>query len=127
MEIQIDESSLIPVYEQIITQVFRAILDKKIDDGHVLPTIRQLATDLELNTNTVAKAYQLMESAGIIVSNGRRGTVLSLQCRNKLREFLARIGRTELMKTVLQFKENGMAQNDLKKIFQEVITEVFTK
>lgn len=127
MEIQIDESSLVPVYEQIMTQIFRAILEKQISDGYSLPTIRQLATDLELNNNTVAKAYQLMEVAGMIETNGRKGTILTYHCREKLREYLSRVVHNELKMTILQFKEIGITQSEFKKTFGEVLTEVFSK
>ncbi|HNQ07110.1 MAG TPA: GntR family transcriptional regulator [Tetrasphaera sp.] len=69
--------SVTPAYEQIVTQVIGAIREGALAAGARLPTVRQLAGDLGLATNTVARAYRELEARGFVVTNGRKGTVVS--------------------------------------------------
>ena len=57
MEIIIDIDASIPLFAQLIAQIKRAVLSDNIGPGDPLPSIRQLANDLRLNSKTVAKAY----------------------------------------------------------------------
>jgi len=66
-----------PPYVQIRAQITRLISAGKLVEGTPLPTIRQLAGDLGLANNTVARAYRELEADGLIRSHGRRGTVVS--------------------------------------------------
>ena len=83
MEIVIDIDDSIPTFAQpwvgddvteAVEQIKRAVLSGKIGPGDALPSIRQLANDLELDRNTVAKAYGLLERDSVIQIEGYRGT-----------------------------------------------------
>ena len=74
MKIRIDIANAQPVYEQIVQRVEQAILGGELAPGKPLPPIRQLANDLELNPNTVARAYRQLERNHIVATAGRRGT-----------------------------------------------------
>lgn len=72
--IEVDEASPVPPYEQVRGQLERIITTGALTRGARLPTVRQLASDLGLAPNTVARAYRELEGAGLIETNGRRGT-----------------------------------------------------
>jgi GntR family transcriptional regulator len=74
MEIKIDIDDPMPLFTQLVEQIKSAIISSKIKPGDSLPSIRQLANDLELNSKTVAKAYKLLERDLVIQSKGYRGT-----------------------------------------------------
>jgi len=74
MEITIDIEDPMPLFTQVVEQIKSAIINNKIRPGDSLPSIRQLANDLELNSKTVAKAYKLLERDLVIQSKGYRGT-----------------------------------------------------
>jgi len=74
MEITIDIEDPMPLFTQVVEQIKSAIINHKIRPGDSLPSIRQLANDLELNSKTVAKAYKLLERDLVIQSKGYRGT-----------------------------------------------------
>jgi DNA-binding transcriptional regulator YhcF (GntR family) len=63
-----------PPYQQIRLQILTAVAAGTLAAGARLPTIRQLADDLDLAANTVARAYRELEADGAIESRGRRGT-----------------------------------------------------
>jgi GntR family transcriptional regulator len=74
MIVRLDATSPVPPYEQLRAQVAAAIGTGSLAPGHRLPPIRQLAADLELAPGTVARAYRELETAGLVVTRGRRGT-----------------------------------------------------
>jgi len=74
---RLDTSSGVPFYRQIIDQVLLAVADGRLTAGAQLPTVRQLAVDLSVNLNTVAKAYREMEIRGIVDTQQGTGTFVS--------------------------------------------------
>lgn len=76
MRIDVDLTAHRPVYMQIMEQVKLAIATGSLKTGDQLPTVRQLAADLRVNFNTVARAYRLMDEEGIISTQHGRGTFI---------------------------------------------------
>jgi GntR family transcriptional regulator len=76
MEIKIDFRSDQPIYIQIVEQVRRKVVNGELKQGDQLPTVRQLATDLRVNFNTVARAYRLLDEARVISTQQGRGTYI---------------------------------------------------
>jgi len=77
MQIRIDNASDRPVYQQIIDQVKRDIAIGRLGRDEKLPTVRQLAGQLAINPNTIAKAYQQLEREGIITTRPGSGTFVA--------------------------------------------------
>lgn len=74
--ISIDPRSAESPSTQVKAAIMTAVVDGRLAPGTRLPPIRQLAGDLGLATNTVARAYKDLEADGFVASNGRRGTVV---------------------------------------------------
>ncbi len=74
---RLDTSSGVPFYRQIIDHVLLAVADGRLEPGRQLPTVRQLAVDLSVNLNTVAKAYREMEIRGIVATQQGTGTFVA--------------------------------------------------
>jgi DNA-binding transcriptional regulator YhcF (GntR family) len=77
MIIELDDDSKDPPFTQIKTAITRLIASGELVADTRLPTIRQLAGDLDLAPNTVARAYRELEADGLVRSSGRRGTVIA--------------------------------------------------
>jgi DNA-binding transcriptional regulator YhcF (GntR family) len=73
--VRIDATSPVPVGEQLRAQIERLVVSGQLPAGARLPAIRHLAADLGLARGTVAKAYEQLARAGLVVSAGRAGTV----------------------------------------------------
>lgn len=74
---RLDAASGVPFYRQIIDQVLLAVGDGRLRPGAQLPTVRQLAVELSVNLNTVAKAYREMEIRGIVATQQGTGTFVA--------------------------------------------------
>jgi len=75
----LDLHSGVPVYRQIVDQVRGAIAAGAMGAGDQLPTVRQLAVDLEVNPNTVVRAYRELEYGGLLETHQGTGTFISDQ------------------------------------------------
>lgn len=74
MKIVIDHEAAEAPFEQVRRQIADGAATRELPAGHQLPTVRALATELGLATNTVAKAYRALEADGIVQTRGRAGT-----------------------------------------------------
>jgi len=79
LKFSLDATNGVPFYKQIILQVEMAIADGRLDTGDQLPTVRGLAVDLQVNPNTVARAYSELEIRGIVNTQQGTGTFISDQ------------------------------------------------
>lgn len=76
MQISINFRSEQPIYLQIVEQVQKMVSSGELKVGDQLPTVRQLATELRVNFNTVARAYRMLDEAGLISTQHGRGTYI---------------------------------------------------
>ena len=76
-QLKLDLHSGVPVYRQIIDQVRGGMAAGTLASGDQLPTVRQLAVDLEINPNTVMRAYRELELGGMLETHQGTGTFIS--------------------------------------------------
>lgn len=74
MHLKLDFRSGQPIYLQIVEQIQQMVAQGELKHGNQLPTVRQLATELRVNFNTVARAYRILDEAGLISTQQGRGT-----------------------------------------------------
>ena len=75
--LQVDGRSGMPIFDQVRTGVIDAVRDGRLAAGTRLPTVRELAGELGLAVNTVARAYRELETAGIVETRGRQGSFIA--------------------------------------------------
>jgi GntR family transcriptional regulator len=76
MQIKLDFRSGQPIYVQIVEQIRQMVAIGELQQGDQLPTVRHLATELRVNFNTVARAYRILDKAGLISTQQGRGTYI---------------------------------------------------
>ena len=96
MQVRIDNASGRPVYQQIIDQIKRDIALGRLIKDQKLPTVRQLAAQLAINPNTIAKAYRQLEREGIIVTRPGAGAFVANLDSNLSKAVKKRIVAEEL-------------------------------
>ena len=77
--LKIDTGSAVPVYEQLKRQIRLGIVSGNYPIGHRMPSIRQLAAQLTINPNTIAKVYRQLESDGFLISRSGSGFFVKLE------------------------------------------------
>jgi len=121
MFLQIDYSSGIPIYRQIMEQVRSAIARGVLRPGDRLPAIRALALDLKVNLNTVVKAYSKLEDRGVIHTRRGMGTYVSEGTIEIPREEkMKRIGRIA-ERLALEAVQLDIDDEELEKIVAEAL------
>jgi DNA-binding transcriptional regulator YhcF (GntR family) len=75
--VRVDQHAAKPLFDQLRTQIIDGIRDGKLSPGTRLPTVRELAGQMSLAVNTVARAYRELEVAGILETRGRFGTFVA--------------------------------------------------
>ena len=76
MNLEIDFRSGIPIYLQVVERIKERLADGQLKPGGQLPTVRSLALELRVNFNTIARAYRILDEAGIISTQQGRGTYI---------------------------------------------------
>lgn len=121
LEVTIDIDDPLPQFEQLIEQIKAAVTTGVLKPGDSLPSIRQLANDLDLNSKTVAKAYHLLTRDLIIETKGFRGTYVhpkaKANCKFNLQEWTLR----KLSETVDELREAGVTDSEIRNAFAAVI------
>ena len=74
MFVELDFRSHVPIYVQIVERIKHLVATEALKPGDQLPTVRQLAADLRVNFNTIARAYRILDEAGVISTQQGRGT-----------------------------------------------------
>ena len=124
MEIEINMSSATPVYEQIVQQVKQGVLDGALKSGDNLPAIRQLAGDLNLNQNTIAKAYKMLEQQHVTVNRGRRGTCIHERALDNVFTGNNQRAVIELDSLITMFHERGMDSADICDVLEQQLNQL---
>ena len=121
MEIVIDTSDSVPVFAQLINQIKKAVLSGELSAGAALPSIRQLANDMGLNHNTVAKAYRLLERDAVIETKGYRGTFIHPDAKANSAVDLNAWVTSTLSGTIKTLRGSGVTDSEIRIAFGNVM------
>ncbi len=123
MQVNIDIEAPEPLFAQLIGQIKQAVLSGQLGPGDALPSIRQLANDLELNSKTVAKAYRLLERDSVVQTKGYRGTFIHQEAKANSAVDLGAWVTNELTKTIAAFRESGVTDSEIRIAFGNVMND----
>ena len=118
----IDNMSRQPVYEQLIKQTEDFILRGILKPGEKMPSVRNLSFSLNINPNTIQKAYSELDTYGLIYSVPGRGCFVSEDAIERISD-KKRKSLTELKDMLRDFKLAGIDLDEIKHIAEEVYKE----
>ena len=121
MRIQIDNNLSTPLFKQLMNQIKKAVMDGLLKPGDSLPSIRQLANDLELNHNTVAKAYRILERDSVIQTKGYRGTSIHVDAKQNSTVDMNDSIIIKLNETIKSLRESGATDSEIRIAFSNVM------
>jgi GntR family transcriptional regulator len=119
----ISNSNPLPIYEQIMDQVKRQIMNGELAEGDPLPSIRKLAQELQISVITTKRAYEELEREGFLDTVGGKGTFVAAQNKELMREKKMKVVEEKLAEAVAQAKMLGVSAADLKKMLAILFAE----
>jgi GntR family transcriptional regulator len=117
--IKVDTSSFVPIYEQIKKELKKEIFKGNLEPNDPLPSIRDLATELLINPNTVARAYRELEMEGFIYTRKGKGCYVSDDSNQLKTEEQKSILIQSFDEVIEEAKKYGLDQEDIKRLFEE--------
>lgn len=116
MQIIISNSSKAPIYEQIANQIKKLILTSQLKEGEALPSMRQLAKDLQISVITTKRAYEELEKNGFIYSIVGKGSYVAEQNVEIIHEKKLKVMEEKLVDAIQNAKEMGISLSELKEM-----------
>lgn len=113
----ISPSSGVPIYKQLLSQIERMILNGYYSQGDSLPSVRQVAVDLEINPMTVSKAYGLLEERGYVTRLRGRGMIVAKRDEEKSTQEKLDLLSAMIDKLISESQMSGINNQQLSALF----------
>jgi GntR family transcriptional regulator len=118
----VDPHTGVPIYLQLIEQVKRLVALGVLAPGERLPTVKQLATDLTINPNTVARAYRELERDGVIETSVGRGSFVSQNgAGDRAASSIIDVASSSVDAAVREAKSMGLKRTHLRELFNKAL------
>ena len=124
MFISIDPSGDAPIFRQIAQQIKTAVAMGRLQPEEPLPSVRQLAVELAVNPNTVARAYLDLEIEGVIYKRQGAGTFVSSQGVEMSKGERRRLLNELLEKSLVEGVNLGLSERELRDAFERVLEKI---
>ena len=123
MKLIINSRSGVPIYRQLVQQIENGIVGGILSSGEQLPTVREVALQLTVNPNTVARAYRELEYRGLIESTQGRGTFVSAGAVSGRGEDKELIFQQKLETVLHEARQLNIDQGRVAELFKEALKQ----
>ncbi len=123
MKIIISANSSQAIYEQIVNQLKNAIFHKELQAGEALPSIRMLASELEVSVITTKRAYEVLEQENLIRSVAGKGFYICDTNTDYLKEKQYRMLEKKMTEILEECKKAGMKAEEILSMTEELLKE----
>lgn len=123
MHIIINNSSMVPIYEQIMDQIKAAIVNGEVVSDTVLPSVRGLSKELKISALTVKKAYDNLEQEGFTVTVHGKGTYVAATNKELLKEEHRKEVETDLEQAISKGRRCGLSDEEMRSLFEMIMEE----
>ena len=123
MKIIINNSSMVPIYEQLMEQIKTLILNEELKEDEILPSVRSLAKELKISALTVKKAYDNLEQEGFTVTVHGKGTYVAAGKTAAKAEERRRELETDLENIIQKGKRYGISNEDIRAMFEMIMED----
>ena len=123
MFFSIDPSGDVPIYEQIVRQVKLSVADGVLAGGQMVPSVRQLASDLAINPNTIARAYQQLQSDKVLEPLRGRGMIVRRDAMARCTKARNSIVAEGVRRALSDALSGGMTPDELRELFEAELSQ----
>lgn len=123
MHIIINNTSMIPVYEQLMDHIKQEIIQGTLQEGEGLPSVRSFANDLKISALTVKKAYDKLEEEGFVVTVHGKGTYVAATDRQLAFEARRKAVEENFADAVSKARSVGLNDDEIREILEIILDE----
>ncbi len=123
MRIIINNRSMEPIYEQLISQIKSGIISGEIADGEVLPSVRTMSADLRISALTVKKAYDKLEDEGFVTTVHGKGTFVNTADRQMAAEARRKAVEDDFAAAVQRARAAGLDDDEIRAALEIILEE----
>lgn len=124
MFLNINPSNGIAIYDQVVRQVKFAVAQGAVKPGNLVPSVREMARELAINPNTVARAYQQLQSDGVLEQVRGMGLEVATdavkQCKSERRKLI----QERIRQALVEAKQSGLDGDELRQLVDKQLTSV---
>lgn len=123
MRIILNNTSMVPIYEQLMDQVKREIINGSLKENESLPSVRALSAELRISALTVKKAYDRLEEEGFVVTVHGKGTYVAATDRELALEARKKAVEDDFAAAIEKARAVGFSKNDILDIVTLVLED----
>lgn len=124
MKVIINHTSMIPIYEQIVSQIKNLIVKGELVENNALPSVRMLSKELRISALTVKKAYDYLEQEGFTATIHGKGTYVKVQNKQLIHEEMKKEIERDLERILVKAKQSGMTKVEVKELLDILLEEI---
>ena len=123
MHIILNNSSMTPIYEQLMTQIKGQIISGDITENQALPSVRALSTELKISALTVKKAYDKLEEEGFVVTVHGKGTFVAATDKQLAVEARRKLVEDDFALAIDKAKAIGMTKDEIREVIEIMLED----
>ncbi len=116
MFVHVDPSNGIAIYDQIVRQVKFAVASDALKPGNLVPSVRELARDLTVNPNTVARAYRALQADNVLQPLRGTGLEITSAAPKKCHADRAALIRSRLRSVLAEARQSGLPADEIRSL-----------
>lgn len=118
MFFSINPSNGVPVYEQVSRQILYAVAAGGLATGEMIPSVRELARELAINPNTVARAYRQLQDQQILETLRGEGMAVTNGAKAKCKSARAKLIREQIKQVLADARQSQLSDEEIRKIVE---------
>jgi len=123
MHIILNNSSMIPIYEQLMDQIKAAVISGDLAAGEALPSVRVMAAELKISALTVKKAYDKLEDEGFVVTVHGKGSYIAENNSQLAQEARRRAAEQQLDEALSKARKSGMTREEILELIDILLED----
>lgn len=123
MHIILNNTSMIPIYEQLMEQIKNQIIKGEIEEQECLPSVRTLAAELKISALTVKKAYDRLEEEGFVVTVHGKGTFVAATDKQLAVEARRKVVEDDFLAAIDRARTVGMTKEEIREIIEIMLED----
>lgn len=123
MKLIINNSSMQPIYEQIVIQIKEEIMQGQLQEGEGLPSVRALARELRVSALTIKKSYDTLEQEGFVITVHGKGSFVACANQNLMLEEKRKEVEEDLETAIRKGRSCGMSNEEITELFHIILED----